>query len=69
MMFQMTESDDKSTMFGFRIDPDVRRQLRIWALQHDVAVAEIVRELIEILLDDKDELGTMLRERVTGDSQ
>ena len=64
-MFQMVESDDKSTMFGFRIDPDVRRQLRIWALQHDVAVAEVVRQLIEILLDEGDELGAQLRERVT----
>ena len=65
MMFQMAESDEKGTMFGFRIDPEVRKELRIWALQHDVAVAEIVRELIEILLDDKDELGAQLRERET----
>ena len=67
MMFQMAESDEKGTMFGFRIDSEVRKQLRIWALQHDVAVAEIVRQLIEILLDEGDELGEQLRERVTGE--
>lgn len=64
-MFQMTEDNDKASMFGFRIDPEVRKQLRIWALQHDVAVAEIVRELIGIFLDDGDELGAQLRGRVT----
>ena len=66
-MFRVAEDNDKASMFGFRIDPEVRKQLRIWALQHDVAVAEIVRQLIEILLDEGDELGEQLRERVTGE--
>ena len=66
-MWQMTAHDDKSVaMFGFRIDPEVRRRLRIWSIQHDVAVAEVARELIEIFLDEDDELGAKLRERVTG---
>ena len=67
-MWQMTVNHDKNaTMLGFRIDPEVRRRLRIWSIQHDVAVAEVARELIEIFLDEQDELGTRLRERVTGD--
>lgn len=62
----MAEREDKgAAMFGFRIDPEVRRRLRIWSIQHDVAVAEVARELIEIFLDDGDELGKQLRERVT----
>ena len=67
-MWQMTAHDDKPVaMFGFRIDAEVRRKLRIWSIQHDVAVAEVVRALIEILLDSDDELGKKLRERVTGE--
>lgn len=66
IMLQMATKDDKNAaMFGFRIDPEVRRKLRIWSIQHDVAVAEIVRGLIEILLDEQDELGAKLRERLT----
>lgn len=68
-MFRVAEDNDKASMFGFRIDPEVRKQLRIWALQHDVAVAEVVRQLIEILLDEGDELGAQLRDRVTGESE
>ena len=63
----MAEREDKSAaMFGFRINPDVRRKLRIWSIQHDIAVAEVARELIEIFLAEDDELGAKLRERVTG---
>ena len=67
-MVQMASNHDKNApMFGFRIDPEVRRRLRIWSIQHDIAVAEVARELIEIFLDEQDELGTRLRERVTGE--
>ena len=39
----MTANDDKSvTMFGFRIDPEVRRKLRVCSIQQDVTVAEVV---------------------------
>ena len=64
---QIMANDEKNaTMFGFRIDPEVRRKLRIWSIRHDIAVAEVARELIEIFLDEDDELGLALRERVTG---
>lgn len=65
-MVQMASDDKSAAMFGFRIDPEVRRRLRIWSIQHDVAVAQVARELIEILLDEHDELGQQLRERLTG---
>ena len=40
----------------------------IWAIQHDVPVAEVARDLIEIFPDDGDELGVSLGERITGES-
>ncbi len=54
-------------MFGFRIDVDVRRKLRIWSIRHDIAVAEVARGLIEILLDERDEMGALLQERLMGE--
>ena len=65
MVIVISMTDPAHPMFGFRIDPEVRRQLRMWCLQHDIPVAEVVRGLIEILLDEGDELGARLRERAT----
>ena len=53
-------------MIGFRCPPATREQLKTWCFEHDKSVAEVLLEVVEILIDAGDWLGEELRERLVG---
>lgn len=53
-------------MLGVRFPASLHKRLRLWSVEHEVSIAQLFVRLTEILLDEQDELGAGLRERVTG---
>lgn len=62
----MTTVCGNQKMIAFRCPAETREQLRDWCFEHDRSMAEVMLELVEILIDEGDWLGEELRERLVG---
>jgi len=53
-------------MIAFRCPAEMREELKDWCFEHDRSMAEVMLEMVGIMMDDGDWLGQELRERLVG---
>jgi hypothetical protein len=44
----------KTPMVGFRLEPEIRRRVELWAKKHGLKFSDAARQLLEIGLDHAD---------------
>jgi len=59
-------SEEKLRSIGAKMPESLHKKLRLFSAEYDLAIAEITINMFDILLDEGDELGAKLRERLTG---
>ena len=59
------EQKGKETLFGVKIDPELRKQVRLVALRHDMSMKEIVERLfcLVVAADGVENLEKLLQEK------
>lgn len=57
--------EEKLRSIGAKMPENLHKKLRLFSAEYDIAIAEITITMFEILLDEGDELGAKLRERLT----
>lgn len=60
------DEDERWKMLGVRFPAALHKRLRLWSVENEVPIAQLFMSVAEILLDEGDELGERLRERLTG---
>lgn len=58
--------ETNSSMIGFRCSLELREELKDWCWENHLTVADVLLELLEMLMDRGDWLGEELRERLVG---
>ena len=62
----MTTDSGSKAMIAFRCPVETREELKEWCFEHDRSVAEVMFEVVTILINDGDWLGEEVRERLIG---